>query len=167
MLALTKTPFLFSFFSLLVRPDDLPRVWIFLYRVSPPSYYVSGMFSAGVAGVKVTCDRTELSIFDPPIAGQTCRDYLAAYLASSSAHLLNPDATRACEVCPLSNTTPLLASFNIRYENRWRDWAIALSYVVVNVALALLFYWLVRVPKGAKTGAGGSRRRNKKKKVKA
>ncbi|PYH86370.1 hypothetical protein BO82DRAFT_85976 [Aspergillus uvarum CBS 121591] len=41
-------PLCLLFCGILVQPTALPRFWIFLYRVSPVTYLMSGMVSAAV-----------------------------------------------------------------------------------------------------------------------
>lgn len=43
------------FCGVLATPDQLPRFWIFMYRVSPFTYLVSGMLSVGISNTNVTC----------------------------------------------------------------------------------------------------------------
>ncbi len=111
--------------------------------------------STSISGVAVTCSDSELVTFDPP-PNQTCREYLASYLTSTTVRLLNPEARLRCEVCPESDTNSVLASFNIYAANRWRDWVITMVYVVANVMFTLILYWAARVPKGVKMRHGGA-----------
>ena len=52
-------------------PSALPGFWIFMYRVSPLTYWVGGLAAAMLHGRRVECAQDELSIFNPPSA-QTC-----------------------------------------------------------------------------------------------
>ncbi|KAF1992911.1 hypothetical protein P154DRAFT_557972 [Amniculicola lignicola CBS 123094] len=150
-IALAQTMFILSllFSGLLVSAKALPKFWLFLYRASPMSYYVSGMFATSLSDIMVECSSSELSTLDPP-DGQTCGDYLTLYLKSSGMTLINSEAMAGCKICPLGNTNEFLATYNIFHENRWRDMGITIAYVGGNVALAIFFYWLARVPKNVK-----------------
>ena len=125
----------------------MPRFWIFLYRSTPMTYFVSSIVSTGVAGIDVICTAKELVRFDPP-SGQDCISYLSAYMTDAGGTLPNPSATQQCEFCPIGKTDDLLATLGIYFRYRWRNFGITLVYSVFNVAGALLLYWLVRVPKG-------------------
>lgn len=127
----------------------MPRFWTFMYHVSPITYFVSAIMSTGTAGVSIVCTAAEMLTFDPP-PPQSCAQYLADYLQSAGGDLLNPDALRRCQLCPVSSTDNVLALLGIDYGDRWRNFGITWVYNVVNVIGALALYWLLRVPKGPK-----------------
>ena len=102
--------------------------------------------SAGVSGVPVECAAKEMVQFRTP-NGQSCGAYLAKYMAYAGGRLLDPETTETCQLCPLGDTDFLLHRLGIFFENRWRDFGITLVYSVINVAGALLLYWLARVPR--------------------
>jgi ATP-binding cassette subfamily G (WHITE) protein 2 (PDR) len=120
-----------------------------MYRVSPFTYLVSAVLSTGLANAPVTCSSIELLNFDPP-SGQTCATYLKDYLLTADGKIVNPEATSNCRLCPLSTTNSFLELVNSNYSDRWRNFGILWVYVFVNIAMALFFYWLVRVPKSKK-----------------
>lgn len=122
-----------------------------MYRVSPFTYLVSGMLATGLANTKVVCSSIEYLHFDPP-SSKTCAEYLDSYISSAGGYLNNPNATTDCEFCSIGDTNVFLASVNSYYSERWRNWGIMLVYIVINVAGAVGFYWLARVPKGASKG---------------
>jgi len=137
------------FCGVLAGPSTLPRFWIFMYRVSPFTYIVSGLLSTSVANAPVTCAVNELIKFNPP-SGQTCGEYLANYTKAAGGELVNPGATSDCSFCQLTSTNAFLSAVNINYDDRWRNFGIVWVYVVFNVFAALFLYWLTRVPKGEK-----------------
>ncbi|MCJ1270047.1 hypothetical protein MMC22_009941 [Lobaria immixta] len=136
------------FCGVLVSPSALPRFWIFMYRVTPVTYFIDALVSTGLSGVEVICAANEILNFDPT-DGQDCDSYLKEYMHEMGGSLLNPGATQQCQFCPVSTTDNLLAAIGIQYEDRWRNFAITLVYSAINVAGALCFYWIFRVPKGA------------------
>jgi ATP-binding cassette, subfamily G (WHITE), member 2, PDR len=136
-------------YSVLVNPSAIPRFWTFMYHISPMTYFVSAIMSTGTAGVSIACSTAEILTFDPPTP-QSCAQYLADYLQSTGGNLLNPDALRQCQLCPMSSTDDVLALLGIDYADRWRNFGITCAYSVVNVLGALALYWLLRVPKGPK-----------------
>ncbi|KAK5658986.1 hypothetical protein OQA88_1072 [Cercophora sp. LCS_1] len=126
-------------------PADLPRFWIFMYRVSPLTYLVAGMSTAGLGISNIVCSQNELAVFQPR-AGETCGEYLAPYLhANASGTLLNPEASADCAYCPLRSTSQVLARFGMFYEDRWVDWAIGFAFLAFNIGCMLLLYYMFRV----------------------
>lgn len=148
--------------SVLATKDSLPRFWIFMYYVSPLTYLVSGMLSTAVANSVVECSLTELTIFNPP-SNQTCGDYISPFLGFAGGKIWNPEATADCRYCSISDTNRFLAALSINYSERWRNFGIVLLYAAFNLCMAVLIYWLARVPKNknkkskskSKKGNGG------------
>jgi hypothetical protein len=68
-----------TFNGVMQSPTALPGFWIFMYRVSPFTYWIGGIVAAQLHGKVIECSQAELSVFNPP-AGQTCGQYLADYL---------------------------------------------------------------------------------------
>ncbi|KAF7289878.1 hypothetical protein MIND_01362200 [Mycena indigotica] len=124
--------------------------WIWMYRVSPFSYLVSGMLATGVANTEVTCSDIELLRVDPT-SGQTCQTYFEPYISLAGGRVYNPTATSGCEYCPVAETNVFLASSNIFYSQRWRNFGILWVFILFNASAAVFFYWLLRVPKDKKT----------------
>ena len=133
-----------TFNGVLLPPDALPGFWIFLYRVSPLTYLVSGISSTGLHARNVSCSATETSVFNPP-HGVTCGKYMAAYLAEAPGQLLNPEATTLCNYCPLQNADQYLATRAISWSDRWRNFGLFWAYVVFNISAAFLLYYISRV----------------------
>jgi len=130
-------------------PNALPGFWIFMYRVSPLTYLVSAIASTGVSGRQVICATNEISIMQPSSAGQTCGDYLSAYIKTAGGAVINPMATSDCEYCTLQNADQYLAAVSIHYSTRWRNYGIGFAYIVFNIAGAVVFYYLIRVRKSS------------------
>ncbi|KAJ5780775.1 hypothetical protein N7457_005935 [Penicillium paradoxum] len=133
-----------TFCGVMQPPDELPGFWIFMYRVSPFTYWVGGMASAQLHNRPVICSTAELAIFDPP-SGQTCFQYLEKYVTAAGGQLLNGDATSGCEYCSLQVADQFLGSVNIFYSERWRNFGIMWAFIVFNVFMATVMYYLVRV----------------------
>lgn len=133
-------------------PDALPGFWIFMYRVSPFTYWVGGIAATMLHGRQVVCASEELSRFSPP-AGQTCQQYLASYLSTAPGTLQNPQSTTECRYCPLSNADQFLAGSDIYWSQRWRNFGLFWAYIAFNIFAATLLYWFFRVRKtGNKSG---------------
>ena len=110
------------FCGVLASPATLPGFWIFMYRISPFTYLVSAMLSTGVANAPVTCAANEYLHFEPP-SGQTCQQYLGAYLDLAGGYLESgtADSTSRCSYCSMNNTNVFLATVNSTYDTRWRN----------------------------------------------
>ncbi|KAL8834803.1 MAG: hypothetical protein Q9170_003599, partial [Blastenia crenularia] len=74
------------FCGVLATPTALPGFWIFMYRVSPFTYLVSGMLSTGLANAYITCSTEELLHFSPP-PNTTCSTYLSSYIQDLGGYL--------------------------------------------------------------------------------
>lgn len=133
-----------TFCGVMQPPTALPGFWIFMYRVSPFTYWIGAMASTQVHGRQVVCSSAELSVFDPP-SGQTCWDYLKDYATLAGGQVLNKNATSGCEYCPLTIGDQYLATSEIYYDQRWRNFGIVWAFIAFNVFMATLLYYLFRV----------------------
>jgi ABC-type multidrug transport system permease subunit len=143
----------FFFCGVLASPDQMPGFWIFLYRASPLTYYVSPVLSTGLANVNVTCASNEFTTFDPP-ANQTCGEYMADHISAAGGYLLESGVASNCHYCKVKETNVYLAAIHADYDTRWRNFGIMWAYVAFNVAAALILYWVARMPKGKKKLSG-------------
>ncbi|KAF4957807.1 hypothetical protein FSARC_11183 [Fusarium sarcochroum] len=144
MLATLMFGLSFTFNGVMQPPDALPGFWIFMYRVSPFTYYIAGISSAALSGREVRCSEREMMVLDPP-SGQTCGDYLARYMELAQGQLYNPSETRGCQFCSMSSADQYLSARNIDYEQRWRNYGIFSSYFVFNIFLAVILYYIFRI----------------------
>ncbi|KAH7398520.1 putative ABC multidrug transporter [Pyrenochaeta sp. MPI-SDFR-AT-0127] len=139
------------FSGVLVSPYALPRFWIFMYRATPLSYYVSGIISVGLSGVKIVCEPKNLATILSVPSGETCDSYLRNYINVTRVQLLNaPGENTNCQICPYADTNTLLATYGIYFSQRWRNWGITVAYNCINIGLAFLLWWLVKVPRNAR-----------------
>ena len=134
----------FVFNGVMQPPDALPGFWIFMYHLSPFTYYVAGIAAAALGGRPVQCSDVELNIVDPP-AGQTCGEYLAKFVEMSGGSLYNKDASSACEYCTMSSADQYLAGRRIHWDDRWRNYGIFVCYFAFNAFLTISLYYLFRV----------------------
>lgn len=133
------------FCGVLANPDTFPRFWIFMYRISPFTYMISGMLATAVANSKVVCAPSELLSFQP--LNGTCQQYMEPYIALAGGYLVQPNATDVCQYCTISDTNIFLQSVGSYYGDRWRNFGILWAFVIFNIFGALSLYWIVRVPK--------------------
>ncbi|KAI9806468.1 MAG: hypothetical protein M1833_003655 [Piccolia ochrophora] len=139
------------FCGVLVSPDALPGFWIFMYRVSPFTYLVDGMLATAVSNTNVVCASNEYLHFSPP-SGETCGNYMADYISTMGGYLQDPQASEDCSFCPIAETNAFLSAVSSSPSHAWRNFGIMWAYIIFNIFGAVLLYWLVRVPKGAKKG---------------
>lgn len=135
-----------TFNGVFQSPMALPGFWIFMYRASPFTYWISSLVSTMLSGRSIVCSESETSIFSPP-SGQTCQTYLADYLRTAPGVLQNPNDTTNCRYCSLRTADQLLAGSNVTFGTRWRDFGIVWAYVFFNVFAAVLTYYVFRVKK--------------------
>jgi ATP-binding cassette subfamily G (WHITE) protein 2 (PDR) len=134
------------FCGAIMTKADLPRFWIFMYRVSPLTYFLRSMFAVGVARQPITCSDTEL-VTVPSSPDRSCGEYLESFVSTAGGRVVNPEAVHACKYCPLADTDQFLSMFSMAYSERWRDLAIVIAFVLVNIAACFVIYWFARVPK--------------------
>jgi ABC-type multidrug transport system permease subunit len=132
--------------SVLVPPQALPRFWIFMYRVSPFTYLVSGMISVGLANSEVVCNPIEYLHFNPP-SGKTCIEYMEMYISMAGGYLLDENASADCSFCSVRDTNTYLKTLNSEFSLRWRNLGLMWVFIVFNIFAAVGMYWLARVPK--------------------
>ena len=140
------------FCGVLATPASFPRFWIFMYRLSPFTYLVSGLLATGLARSTVHCADNEFVKFQPP-QGSTCGAYMADYIKGAGGYIVQPQATENCSFCAVESTDVFLAQLSSNYDDVWRNFGILWVYVVFNIFAALALYWLIRMPKNKKEGA--------------
>ncbi|CAG9975142.1 unnamed protein product [Clonostachys byssicola] len=134
------------FCGVLATPEALPGFWIFMYRVSPLTYLVSGLLSSGVANTRVICADNEFLTFKP-MFNSTCFEYMKSHIENAGGYLVSNDATSDCQFCPISESNKYLETVSTYYKDRWRNFGILWVYLLFNIGASLLIYWLARVPK--------------------
>ncbi|PWY89778.1 ATP-binding cassette transporter [Aspergillus heteromorphus CBS 117.55] len=133
-----------TFNGVMQPPQALPGFWIFMYRVSPLTYLIAGITATGLHGRAIQCATEEMSVFNPP-SGQTCGEYMSQYLQTAAGQLYNPTATQGCQYCQLQNADQYLASSEIYYVQRWRNFGIGWAYVGFNIMGTVALYYMFRV----------------------
>ncbi|GKT42713.1 ZEB2-regulated ABC transporter 1 [Colletotrichum spaethianum] len=137
-----------AFCGVTVLRADLPAIWSdFMYWVSPMTYLASGALSACLHGSKVVCTAKEL-VSVPVPANMTCGEFLGPFVQRAGGYIVNAAATDFCAYCRMSTTDDYLATLEIKYDDRWRNFGLLWVYIGFNIVAACGLYWLVRVPKG-------------------
>lgn len=135
------------FNGVLQPPNALPGFWIFMYRVSPFTYWIAGIVATMLHGRQVECAEKETQIFDPR-DGQTCGAYLAPLAGQAPGTLQNPDATSDCRYCSYQVADQFLAGSRIYWSERWRNFGLMWVYIIFNIFMAIFVYYMFRVRKG-------------------
>ncbi|KAJ5273331.1 hypothetical protein N7478_008456 [Penicillium angulare] len=138
-----------SFCGVLAGPKAFPHFWIFMYRISPFHYLISGLLSASVGGGQVVCSKQEFLHFDPP-ENQTCGGYLSKYIQMTGGYVETPSATAKCSFCSTSETNKFLEGLSTSPDDEWKNFGLMWTYIVFNIFGALFLYWTFRVPKKIK-----------------
>ncbi|KAH8656551.1 BcATRO, ABC transporter [Tricladium varicosporioides] len=134
------------FCGVLVTKEKLGAFWIFMYRVSPFTYLISGMLSTAVANTDIVCAANEILTMQPP-SNTTCAQYLTSYIEAAGGYIVNGNATANCGVCPMASTNEFLEYVSAPYSEAWRNFGLMWAYIGFNVLGALVLYWVFRVPK--------------------
>ncbi|KAG1861109.1 ABC-2 type transporter-domain-containing protein [Suillus subalutaceus] len=142
---------LFSFvviFNGVLQPFSQLGWWRWMYRVSPFTYLIEGLFGQAVSGQTIVCASTELVSIVPP-TGLTCADYMDPFMSYAGGYLTDPNATSNCLYCPFQTTDQYMyAGFNIQYSHRWRDVGIMLGVTLFNVFAIFALTYIFRIRKG-------------------
>lgn len=77
------------FSGVLQTKTALPGFWVFMYRVSPFTYWIGGIVSTLVHERSILCSPSEMMVFDPP-SGSTCAEYLAPPTRQMAGRLMKP-----------------------------------------------------------------------------
>jgi ATP-binding cassette subfamily G (WHITE) protein 2 (PDR) len=145
--------FSLMFCGVLQAASAMPGFWIFMYRVSPFTYWIGGMVATELHDRHVSCSDAEMSVFNPP-AGQSCGQYMSAYLqAGAPGQLQNPGAMSDCQYCPMTVADQFMGQVGINWGDRWRNFGLVWVYVIFNVFITIMVYYFFRVRKfGGKKG---------------
>ena len=136
-----------SFCGVMVTKEAMPGFWVFMYRVSPLTYYIEAMLALGVANVPIVCTENEFLRFTPP-SGMTCGQYMEPFIKmTGTGYLLDSSATDMCGFCRYSSTNNYLSTVNSHYSQKWRNFGIFISYIAFDYGAAIVLYWWARVPK--------------------
>ncbi|KAK6503559.1 hypothetical protein TWF481_008573 [Arthrobotrys musiformis] len=150
------------FCGVIAQPHTLPVIWRYtLYYISPFTYFVGGILSAGLANTDVVCNARELVRVHAP-EGMNCGSYLEAFEAMAGVAVINKSSTDICEICPSASTNAFLSGLGVQYSQRWRNWVIFSVYIIFNLFAAVGMYYIARVPKDKDLKVAKEADKNKK-----
>ena len=121
-----------SFCGVMQPYSMFPRFWTFMYRLSPYTYFVDTFVSLLLHDRKVTCSNMEL-VPGQPLMGQTCGEFMEAYIDEFGGYLKNPNTMTVCGYCTYSVGDDFLKSEGMSYNHRWRNFGIECAYVAFNI----------------------------------
>lgn len=75
-------------------------------------------------------------------------------MATAGGAVYNPNSMSDCQFCALTSTDEYLGQVAISYSTRWRDYGIVFAYIVFNIFMAVVLYYLIRVRKGSGRSMG-------------
>jgi ABC-type multidrug transport system permease subunit/ABC-type multidrug transport system ATPase subunit len=129
---------LVSFCGVLVPYSQITAFWRYwMYYLDPFNYLMGALLVFADFDWEVNCRESEFAIFDPP-AGQTCAQYLEAWMAGpgSRNNLVNGDAISDCRVCQYRRGSDYLYTVNLNdYYYGWRDAAICVLFALSSYGL--------------------------------
>ncbi|KAK4183175.1 putative ATP-binding cassette transporter [Podospora australis] len=142
VILLTMMATIFS--GVLQTAGALPGFWVFMYYVSPFTYWIGGIVATALHDRPIDCAPDEDLIFPPP-QGMNCSTYLEPLSSQLMGSLQNPSATDACRYCSFQVADQYMAGVEIYWSERWRNFAIMWAYILFNIAIAIVTYYLFRV----------------------
>ncbi|EJD01729.1 uncharacterized protein FOMMEDRAFT_126887 [Fomitiporia mediterranea MF3/22] len=139
---------LFSFviaFNGVLQPFAQLGWWKWMYHLSPYTYLVEGLLGQAIGKMEINCSPIELVPISPP-DGQTCAQYMNAFISFAGGYLTNPNATSSCQFCAFRTTDQFMAaSFNMFYSHRWRDFGLLMTYIAFNTVMIYVFTYVFRI----------------------
>ncbi|CCH62834.1 hypothetical protein TBLA_0I01760 [Henningerozyma blattae CBS 6284] len=132
--------FLIGFCGVVQPKSLMPGFWTFMWKTSPYTYFVQNMVGILLHKKPVRCKKKEFNYFNPP-EGQTCGQYMEAFLKTGTGYIDNPDATSDCAYCIYSVGDEYLTYVSASYGNIWRNFGFYWIYIVFNIfAMGTVYY---------------------------
>lgn len=130
---------IFSLFcGVAVPKPQIPKFWrVWLYELVPFTRLVSGMVVTELHDRPVTCNSMELNRFQSP-PGQDCGSYMEDFFANGGPGYLVNNATEMCEYCAFKVGDEFYKTFEMEWDNRWRDLGIFACFIVSNLILLFI-----------------------------
>ncbi|KAJ7067216.1 pleiotropic drug resistance ABC transporter [Mycena amicta] len=140
--------FFFAFiltFNGVLQPFRALGWWKWMYHLSPFTYLTEGLLGQALGKHAITCSAVELVTLEPP-TGETCGQFMAAYIKNAGGYVANGDATSGCRFCSTATTDEFLeASFNIFYSHHWRNTGLLFAYIGFNIVALYVFTYIFRI----------------------
>ncbi|KAF0644810.1 hypothetical protein FPSE5266_09498 [Fusarium pseudograminearum] len=132
-------PILIITFSLFcgvtIPPPQMPGFWrAWMYQLTPFTRLISGMVTTALHGVEVVCKQSELNAFSAP-PNMTCGEYMEPFFEQGGRGYLVNNSTQDCEYCAYKVGDEFYSTFNLSFDNRWRDLGIYACFIVSNLII--------------------------------
>lgn len=126
------------FCGVAIPKPQIPKFWrVWLYELNPFTRLVSGMVVTELHDRPVVCTPSEYNSFTAP-PGQDCGTYMQDFFANGGPGYLLNNATDACQYCAYKVGDEFYQTFQMEFDNRWRDIGIFACYIVSNLVLLFL-----------------------------
>jgi ATP-binding cassette subfamily G (WHITE) protein 2 (SNQ2) len=137
--------FMISFCGVVQPLSLMPQFWTFMYKVSPLTYIIQTLMALVLHNKAVVCGEDEYSFFNPP-QGMTCSEYAQPFIDETQrGYLKNPEATSNCGYCQYSVADEYMATVNVKYSYRWRNFGFMWVYIMFNLAAMCGLYYFFRI----------------------
>ncbi|KAJ5890238.1 ATP-binding cassette transporter [Penicillium tannophilum] len=135
-------------------PPLTPRGWRWFYNISPLYYFIEGIGTNALHALNITCQNSELSVFNAP-SSETCGSYAAAFFSQSNStgYLVDASATGQCEYCSYANGDQYVKQYDFRYSQRGRNIGIFIGFILFNYTMAVVGTYLIFIFKWRKRSA--------------
>ncbi|KAJ6132498.1 hypothetical protein N7471_007713 [Penicillium samsonianum] len=130
---------IFSLFCGVAIPKpQMPGFWrAWLYDLDPFTRLIGGMVVTELQGRDVVCAESELNLFNAP-DNLTCGEYMKPFFDRGGKGYIVDDAAQACKYCAFKVGEQFYATFNMSFDNRWRDLGIFAAFIVSNLIILFL-----------------------------
>ncbi|KAF1817636.1 hypothetical protein P152DRAFT_470035 [Eremomyces bilateralis CBS 781.70] len=130
---------LINFCGVVVPYDQIVVFWRYwIYYLNPFSYLVGGLLAALLWDVPVNCKGSELTDIPLP-SGQTCGEYMSAFLGNNAGYIVDGNSTSSCQYCPYKAGAEYAQTFNLKAKYYgWRDVGITALFCIASYGLVVL-----------------------------
>ncbi|KAF8749247.1 ABC transporter [Rhizoctonia solani] len=99
---------LFSLNGVLQPYNQLVHFWKWMYRLSPFTYLIEGVYTNGVGRTSTQWMLSSRDSDYKPPSGQSCGAYMNQYISQMGGYLLNSNDSSNCQFCPRSSADAYL-----------------------------------------------------------
>ncbi|KAJ5372042.1 hypothetical protein N7517_004048 [Penicillium concentricum] len=132
-------------------PPLTPSGWRWFYNISPLFYFVEGIGTNAMHALAITCQDSELNVFNSP-PSESCGSYAGAYFgqSNSTGYLVDPSATGRCEYCSYADGDQYVKQYDFSYSQRGHNVGIFIGFILFNYTMAVVATYLIFVFKWRK-----------------
>jgi ATP-binding cassette, subfamily G (WHITE), member 2, SNQ2 len=130
---------LVSFCGVVVPYAQITPFWRYwIYWLDPFTYLVGGLLTQLLWDVDVQCAQNELTTIPVP-SGQTCGEYMSAFLSENAGYVVDAASREICEYCPYKTGAEYARTFNLQEKYYgWRDVGITALFCVSSYAMVIV-----------------------------